>query len=280
MHAVTTSSLHPLTQVSVKTVSDKAVSDKSAIRDAFSKASATYDAHAAFQRDVGERLLARMPSDLSGQVVLDVGCGTGYFSLQLQQRGAKVICLDLSPDMLAAARARCGDVNMHYQLGDAEQLPLQAGSVDYVFSSLALQWCEDLALPLKEMRRVVKKGGEIVFSTLLDGSLDELKCAWRNIDSYQHVNDFITVNQLKLALAQSESPNHHLDLPAVTVWYETAFSLMRDLKGIGANHVSGRSPGLMSRQTLRKLEQAYQVFQNQEGLLPATYQVCLGVIHR
>lgn len=254
--------------------------DKTAIAEAFGKAAQTYDAHAAFQRDVGHRLLDLMPADLTGRVVLDLGCGTGYFSQVLQQRGAHVVCCDLSQQMLDTARKRCGERNMSYHLGDAEKLPFKFEQFDMVFSSLALQWCEDLTDPLREIRRVLKHNGQAYFSTLLDGSLSELKQSWAKIDSYQHVNDFISTNQVKIALAQSGCVNHRLDLPSITVWYTTAFSLMRDLKGIGATHVHGRSHGLTSRTVLRQVEQAYQTFKNHQGLLPATYQVCLGVIHR
>ncbi len=255
-------------------------SDKQAIAQAFGKAACNYDKHAAFQRDVGHQLLEKMPQDLSGKTVVDIGCGTGYFSQLLRDRGAYVICFDLSQQMLSTAKQRCGDDNVCYQLGDAEALPFETASIDYVFSSLALQWCQDLAYPLIEIRRVLNAGGRGYFSTLVDGSLCELKHAWAKIDSYQHVNDFITTNQVKIALAQSECHNHQLDLPAITAWYDSAFSLMRDLKGIGANHVNGRSNGLTSRSALIKLEQEYQVFRNHQGLLPATYQVCLGVINR
>ncbi|MCG9682696.1 malonyl-ACP O-methyltransferase BioC [Vibrio sp. Isolate23] len=253
--------------------------DKSAIAEAFGKAANTYDSHAAFQREVGERLLERLPQNLFGKTVLDLGCGTGYFSEKLRERGALVICCDLSQQMLNKAKERCGSERVKYQQADAESLPFRDSSVDYVFSSLALQWCENLSLPLREMRRVIKPQGKAYFSTLLDGSLKELKCAWREIDSYQHVNDFISSNQVKIALAQSGNQNHHLDLPTMTVWYDTAFALMRDLKGIGANHVNGRSHGLTSRSTLLQVERAYRQFKNHQGLLPATYQVCLGVIH-
>ncbi|WP_114766257.1 malonyl-ACP O-methyltransferase BioC [Vibrio rhodolitus] len=254
--------------------------NKQAIADSFGKAAASYDKHAAFQREVGSRLLDLLPQDLSGKQVLDLGCGTGFFSQQLLARGAQVICCDLSSEMLQQAQARCGHQGMQYQQGDAESLPFAAHQFDYVFSSLALQWCDDLSVPLAEMRRVTRRGGSVVFSTLLDGSLNELKQAWAKVDSYQHVNDFITANQVKIALAQAQCKNHHLDLPTIIAWYSSAFSLMRDLKGIGANHVQGRSHGLTSRQSLKRLEHEYQNFQNnQQGLVPATYQVCLGKIN-
>ncbi|NVD06364.1 malonyl-ACP O-methyltransferase BioC [Vibrio sp. JPW-9-11-11] len=254
-------------------------SDKQPIADAFGRAARTYDNHAAFQREVGERLLSKMPQDLSGKVVLDLGCGTGYFSEALLLRGAEVISFDLSSEMLSVAKERCGDNAVCYVQGDAEALPLRNDSVDYVFSSLALQWCADFSNPLKEVRRVVKEGGEAYVSTLLDGSLYELKQAWRKIDAYQHVNQFTSLNQIKIALAQSECDTHQLDLPAITVWYASAFALMRDLKGIGATHVNGRSQGLTSRRVLLGVEREYQTYRNHQGLLPATYQVCLGVIH-
>lgn len=253
--------------------------DKSAIAEAFGKAATTYDKHAEFQRDVGHRLLDKLPSDLSGFKVLDLGCGTGYFSEQLVKRGAEVVCADLSVGMLATAEKRCGASVSLYQQADAEQLPFEDGCFDIVFSSLALQWCDDLSSPLREMKRVTAAGGRVIFSTLLDGSLFELEKSWSKIDAHQHVNHFITINQVKIALAQSRCDNHQLDLTTITVWYDSAFSVMRDLKGIGANHVSGRSHGLTSRETLLQVEHEYQAFKNDQGLLPASYQVCFGVIH-
>ena len=65
--------------------------NKHAIASSFGKAADTYDKHAAFQRDVGHRLLDKLPKNLTGLRVLDLGCGTGYFSQLLQQRGADVV---------------------------------------------------------------------------------------------------------------------------------------------------------------------------------------------
>lgn len=259
--------------------SDVEFQDKKAIATSFGKAAETYDKHAAFQRDVGHRLLAKLPHDLSGKRILDLGCGTGYFSSLLLGRGAEVVCADISQEMLNKAEQRCANERASYVLADAENMPFDSGSFDYVFSSLALQWCCDLSHPLKEMRRVLKENGQGLFSTLVDGSLYELRESWKKIDAYQHVNDFITINQVKIALAQALCQNHHLDLTSITVWYDSAFSVMRDLKGIGATHVSGRSPALTSRRTLLHVEREYQKFKNNKGLLPATYQVCFGVIH-
>ncbi len=253
---------------------------KQAIASAFSRAAASYDQHAAFQREVGHQLLELMPDQLSGKRVLDLGCGTGYFSQRLLDSGAVVVCADLSAEMLEKARERCGTRNIDYKLCDAESLPFSDSSFDYVFSSLALQWCDDLAVPLKEVKRILKPGGQGYFSTLLEGSLYELDQAWSKVDSYQHVNRFISRNKVKLALAQAGYPKHHLFLQPITLRYASAFALMKDLKGIGATHVEGRAKGLVSRRALTQVEAAYRACCGLEEDLPATYQVCFGVLHR
>jgi malonyl-CoA O-methyltransferase len=254
------------------------VDAKAAIAEAFGKAAKQYDQHAQFQRDVGNMLLASMPQNLAGYKVLDIGCGTGYFTRLLAARGAEVTAADLSADMLKEARKRCRGQDVRYQQADAEDLPFANNAFDMVFSSLALQWCDHLAIPLRELKRVTRSGGGIFFSTLVDGSLDELKQAWAKIDTHQHVNQFLTRKQIKIALAQSGNEKHHLDLRSIRLWYSSSFDLMRDLKGIGANHVSGRSHGLTARRSLLNVEREYQCFKNNKGLLPATYQVCLGAI--
>lgn len=252
--------------------------NKDAISAAFGRAAEHYDQHAELQRKVANRLLDKLPNDLSGCRVLDLGCGTGYCAQELLLRGADVVCADLSAEMLAEAQRRCGIENVTYQLADAEQLPFTSAEFDYVVSSLALQWCADLSIPLREMKRVTKTGGAVFFSSLVDGSLKELKRSWGKIDAYQHVNDFTTLNQVKIALAQSGCRDHQLDLPEMVMWYRTALGLMKDLKGIGANHVEGRSKGFTGKQALKALEMEYQKYANQDGLLPASYQICLGSV--
>ncbi len=252
---------------------------KVAIAEAFGKAAHGYDKHAQFQREVGTQLLRQLPDDLTGMQVLDIGCGTGFFSEVLADKGAIVTAADLSPEMLQQAKQRCGSKVWRYCQADAEQLPFDEQEFDIVFSNLALQWCEDLAYPLRELQRVTKSSGKVVFSTLAEGSLTELKQAWAKIDTYQHVNHFLSEKQINIALAQSGATGHHLDLRTVQLWYTSAFELMRDLKGIGATHVGERAPGLTGKSTLLRVESEYQSYRNGSGLLPATYQVCLGSVY-
>ncbi|MGX9418301.1 malonyl-ACP O-methyltransferase BioC [Vibrio sp. RC27] len=256
---------------------DSAVCKKS-IAAAFGRAASSYDNHAKFQRNVGYQLLDLMPQSLCGKRVLDLGCGTGYFSQRLLERGAEVVCGDISVEMLEQARLRCGTNNVTYSLCDAEAMNFADDSFDYVFSSLALQWCDDLSAPLAEIKRIIKPEGVGYFTTLLDGSLIELSQAWSKVDSYQHVNRFISRNRVKLALAQSEVSSHHLSLQTITQRYSSALALMKDLKGIGATHIQARPKGLFTRETLDKVELEYRAISGNEDFLPATYQVCFGML--
>ncbi|MEJ2762387.1 malonyl-ACP O-methyltransferase BioC [Photobacterium sp. MCCC 1A19761] len=247
--------------------------------EAFGRAADHYDQAAAFQRRVGHHLLEQLPAVCrAGSKALDLGCGTGYFTEQLLARGYQVCAADLSVQMLAKAEQRCG-ARARYLEADAEALPLADNQFDVAFSSLALQWCDDLATPLKELKRVVRPGGVIAFTTLVDGSLYELAKAWEEVDARQHVNQFLSQKDINLALAQVGWAADLLDFLPITMHYQTAVELMKDLKGIGATHLhQARKSGLAGRQTIRAVERAYDAFRDSSGQLPATYQVCFGVI--
>ena len=114
----------------------------------FSRAAASYDSYAKLQQQVGEQLLATVPSGTRQQVrqAVDMGCGTGYFIPRLVEsfQPEHLTGVDLAPGMLSYAREHHAGDNISWVCGDAEALPLAADSVDLIFSSLAIQWCENL----------------------------------------------------------------------------------------------------------------------------------------
>ena len=153
--------------------------DRERLRAAFDRASAGYEASAQLQARVSAELLERLAAlHLAPRVILDLGCGTGRVTRELKRcyPRALVIALDLSPGMLREARR-------HQRLwrrfarvcGDALRLPLGRASVDLVFSSLVLQWCEPLEQAFAEVRRVLSPEGFFAFSTLGPDTLKELR---------------------------------------------------------------------------------------------------------
>ncbi|TVP89102.1 MAG: malonyl-[acyl-carrier protein] O-methyltransferase BioC [Pseudomonadaceae bacterium] len=256
----------------------EAVIDKRQVAASFSRAATTYDQVAAFQRQVGNDLLALLP-DLQPRTVVDLGSGTGFFTRALQARyAASVFGLDLAEGMVRLARQQLPAVQ-GWAVADAEQLPLRSASLELMFSSLAVQWCPRLDLVLAEARRVLRPGGYLAFTTLVDGSLHELRQAWQAVDGFVHVNRFMPQADLQQLLTGSGLHIRHCQVRPYVLHYQQLSELTRELKALGANNRNpGRPGGLTGRARLRALTQAYEDFRQLDGALPATYQVAQVIL--
>jgi malonyl-CoA O-methyltransferase len=254
--------------------------DRAGVRASFDRASASYEAAAGLQARVAAELLERLAVfAFAPGVVLDLGAGTGRVARELKRRyrRALVIALDLAPGMLREAR-RYQQWWRRFErvCGDALRLPLADASVDVVFSSLMLQWCEPLDTALAECRRVLKPDGFFAFSTFGPDTLHELRGAWASADGYNHVNHFVDVHEVGDALVRAGLMEPVLDVDRVEVGYPDALSLMRDLKAIGAHNVTaGRPRALAGRARLKRMQDAYEAFRRDDRL-PATYEVIYG----
>ena len=254
--------------------------DRAGVRASFDRASASYESAAGLQARVSAELLERLAVfAFEPRVVLDLGAGTGRVTCELKRRyrRALVIALDLAPGMLREARRHQQWWRRFERVcGDALRLPLADASVDVVFSSLMLQWCEPLDRALAECRRVLKPDGFFAFSTFGPDTLHELRGAWASADGYNHVNHFVDVHEVGDALVRAGLMEPVLDVDRVEVGYPDALSLMRDLKAIGAHNVTaGRPRALVGRARLKRMQDAYEAFRRDDRL-PATYEVIYG----
>jgi SAM-dependent methyltransferase len=102
-----------------------------------------------------------------GQRLLDVACGTGVVAITAARRGAHVTALDLTPELLAAARenASIAGVSIDWHEGDVEQLPFADAAFDVVVSQFGHIFAPRPEVAMAEMLRVLKPGGTIAFST-------------------------------------------------------------------------------------------------------------------
>jgi len=248
------------------------------VRDSFSQAATTYDAAAVLQAQVRDELLRRLEVlRMEPEVVVDLGAGTGQASIALKRRypGSRVVAMDIAHGMLLQARKRQTLLRRFDRVvADAAALPLGDASVDMLFSSLMLQWCNDPDQVLRECRRVLRPGGVLHFTTLGPDTLVELRKSWQAADpGHAHVNRFIDMHDLGDALTRAGFAEPVLDVERYTLTYDDARGLMRDLKEIGAhNATAGRARGLTGKSTLTRMLAAYEGYRR-EGKLPATYEV-------
>ena len=260
-------------------MSDAALPDKRRVAESFSRAAASYDSVAELQRAVGGELLQRLPPLLPARW-LDLGSGTGHFTRRLAERypQAEGVALDLAEGMLRHARPQGGAG--HFIAGDAERLPLRDGSLDLMFSSLAVQWCGDFAAVLGEARRVLRPGGVLAFSSLCVGTLQELRDSWQAVDGFVHVNRFRCFEDYQALCAASGLQVLALERQARVLHFPDLRALTHELKALGAHNLNpGRPDGLTGRARIRALVEAYEHFRQAAGL-PATYQVVYGVLRR
>ena len=112
------------------------------------------------------RMLA-MLGDVSGREVLDLGCGEGGYARELSRRGARVIGVDGSGRLVDVARlrARAEALDVTFVHANASALVgIEAGSFDLVAAPMSLMDVEDYRGAIREVRRVLRAGGELVMS--------------------------------------------------------------------------------------------------------------------
>lgn len=250
----------------------------------FGAAASSYDGVAALQRSVGQALLSRWPERLGSLgAILDVGTGTGHFAAELSARypQSRLIALDISEGMLRVARDRLGAGEAGACVcADAEALPLADGSVDLIFSNLAIQWCDDTRQAFREFFRVLKPAGTVIFSTFGGATLAELRRAWATVDRYSHVNEFAGVRELGMALREAGFTRVCLETERRSVEYADVGALMRELKSLGArNLTAGRPRHLTGKRSLQRMIEAYEA-QMPAGVVRASFEIVVGWVRK
>jgi malonyl-CoA O-methyltransferase len=263
---------------------DEQVTDKRQVRRAFERAARSYDDAAVLQREICERMLARLDFvRRQPRSILDAGSGTGYGARRLAERypGAFIATLDLAHGMLLEARRHgpwwkrwLGGAPAQV-CGDIEALPVQRDWAEMLWSNATLQWVNDLARTFAEARRVLAPGGLFMFSTFGPDTLKEVRAAFAG-DGHTHTNRFTDMHDIGDLLVQGGFANPVMDMEFITLTYDTPLAIMRDLKAIGAHNVTaGRARGLTGRRAwtaaLERMEAG-----RRDGRIPVTFEVIYG----
>ncbi len=251
---------------------------KARVRQAFHRAAERYDQAALVQREIRVRLAAfaaAYPCTRPVRRVLDAGCGTGQALglLAAAHPAAELLALDFAPGMLARVAG-------HPRIcADLEHLPLAAGCVDALWSSLALQWCTP-RLALAELARVLHPGGAGWIATLGPHTLHELRAAFATVDAAEHVIPFHPPEHWQAAAGAAGLRVRALERTACAALAPDLRALLRSIKAIGAQSVGHGPRAPLGRAAWRRLEADYENRRRSDGLLPATYDVILLAVER
>lgn len=254
------------------------VFDRRRLRRSFGRAAPNYAAVAALQREVEARLLDQLAylDDRQPQRVLDLGSGPGRAAGSMKKRWPKadVIAVDAALPMLH-------EVHRHTRFwrpvrrvnADVSKLPFADQSTDLIFSSLCLQWLDDLPAVLSEFRRVLRPDGLLLFSTFGPETLSELRDAYLQAGVTPPLSPFAAIQQVGDAMLAAGFKDPVLDRDRYTLTYPELRTLMHELRAIGAGDArSDRPRGLGGRERLRQVTANYEN-QRRDGVLPSTWEV-------
>ena len=245
---------------------------KQTVSRRFSQAVDTYDQHNLLQQEVLKLLRPLLPTSPHG-LWLDLGCGTGestrLLSQQLNQE--QIIAADLSPAMLMKTREK---LSVSAVCADAEALPFAEQAFAGIWSSLAIQWCLQRHQLFKELHRVLDDQGELVISTLLEGSLEQFDQGWRQVDGSVHHNRYPSAALLETELMVAGFTQVRVLQRPLTLKFTTLTALTDSLRKVGASTLSDVPQAQFAKSKWRAFSQFYESLRCPDGL-PLTYQVGL-----
>jgi len=259
--------------------SDSFLFDRKLLRSRRSRAaSGDWEKNRFLFDEVADRLAERI-LDISKQfdLALDLGCHGGSFGkmLKMQGRISHLISADLSPDLMVPHAEGIKVV------ADEEFLPFAPRSFDLIGNVLGLHWTNDLPGALVQIARALKPDGLFLGAMYGIESLSELK--WSLTQAELEVKDgmsprispFTDVRDAGSLLQRAGFALPVTDVDVLTLKYPNAFALMQELRGMGeANALVERQKTLTGRKVLLRAAEIYQEkFADDDGLIPATFQV-------
>jgi SAM-dependent methyltransferase len=161
----------------------------------------------ALDEELCARLLSRVI--LTNRIVADIGCGTGrHWKKLLDQGPARLVGYDVSPGMLEILRQKYPQAEVHL-LEDGVLSKLPTDSVDLVLSTLTIAHIADVEAALKEWHRVLKPGGELIFSdyhpvALARGGQRTFRSGGKTIAIRNHIHPIKKIRSVAGALGMQE----------------------------------------------------------------------------
>lgn len=257
------------------------------IRSAFA-AAPDYDGQARVQREVADRLAARIAAlDLpAAPRVLEIGCGTGFLTGALVDVGicGDWLVTDIAPEMVERCQARMAPMqqgrSLRFALLDGERGTPEGGPFDLICSSLAAQWFDDAPAALARMAGWLAPGGHVMVTTLGPGSFAQWRAAHEAEGIAAGTPAFAPVEGFAALTPEALIVEDHIERHA------DPRAFLRSLKAIGAgtSHPGHRplSPAQLRRVMARFAQSARspQTAKSPQTGCEVTYEAVTCHLHR
>tara|TARA_B100002019_G_scaffold291710_1_gene312686 strand:+ start:380 stop:2023 length:1644 start_codon:yes stop_codon:yes gene_type:complete len=268
--------------------------DKEKISKSFSSVAEQYDKFSVVQKKIGTELLGLVSSykkpKRETSNIFDFGSGTGFFTKDLKKLypSSTIYEIDMSLDMLNHSAMNKSKESLHvnsdevYQIqGDIEELPIYHSSSDLIFSNLSIQWCENQEKVFSGIANTLNKKGIAFIATLVDGTFNEIRNAWSNVDDNVHVNKFETAQMIDLHCKK----NNMTILDSKIIQYKERFASISDLhqsiKRIGAKNMNtGSHQGLLGKKKFNKYIKELEKNKIDKNTYQLTYMVKFLILRR
>jgi malonyl-CoA O-methyltransferase len=236
---------------------------KERIAGAFERAS-SYDDHAVVQRKIAQRLarrIAALPLG-PGPRILEIGCGTGFLAAAAEGQldGADWLMTDISPAMFERSRNRFGASSTHrFAVVDGEQpaFAQPEAPFDLICANFAVHWFDDLEQGLSRLFRLLRPGGHLLFSTLVNGTFGEWRAAHEALGFVAGTPSY--PKRETLAAMRLDGVEGRWEEECLVEAYATASDFLHALRAIGAGtpRPDHRPLGAAAmRQVMRRFEEA------------------------
>jgi len=251
------------------------------------------------RREISARMQERLGLiKIKPERVLDAACGEGRDLLLLQQAypEAQLLGVDAASPMLSVARTistasrsalqtfvsrLLGGHRFHApaaQLActDFANLPLPSGSIDLLWSNLALHWHPQPHAVIADWARVLRSDGLLMFSCFGPDTFAELRDVFQALQMSSRVLPFVDLHDYGDMLQVAGMATPVMDMEKITLTYADAAALLADVRAFGGNPLQDRPRGLQGRQQWQQMLKLLDQRRDSDGRIRLTVEVIYG----